>query len=427
LTEDLSAMLCAPPSARVWVGFSGGLDSSVLLHGLKKHLPSACTLEAIHIHHGLNPAADAWATHCQTVCDALGIALHSERIRIEYPHRNIEAQARSARYAAFARHVNAGDTLALAHHADDVAETLLLRLMRGSGTEALGNMKAHSRYGDLQLWRPLLMMRRADLQAYAETNALQWIEDASNADTGFDRNFLRSEVLPLLESRFPNAGTRLARSAALLQGDAALLQPVIADQLVRCSGPLGLLLPMLMAQPPELQVHLLRTWLHDNGKGAPGAEALHEFLRQLNTHETDDDTRLDGADYAVQVWERTLMLRLKPESKTDQMALDVLWDGQDALPLPRGGLLAWQGAAPVPVRVRYRHGGERIRLPDQTMHHSVKKLLSTRVPPWQRAALPFVYNEQNELLAVGEVLISAQLDDLSRQHGLRLHWHSDSE
>jgi tRNA(Ile)-lysidine synthase len=427
LTECLPATLCAPPSARVWVGFSGGLDSSVLLHGLKQHLPNACTLEAIHIHHGLHPAADAWVAHCQTVCDALGIALHSERIRIEDPHRNIEAQARSARYAAFARLVNAGDTLALAHHADDVAETLLLRLMRGAGTEALGNMKALSRYGEMQIWRPLLTLRRAELQAYAEANALLWIEDASNVDTGFDRNFLRSEVLPLLESRFPNAGARLARSAALLQGDAALLQPMIADQLARCTSPQGLLLAMLMAQPPELQAHLLRTWLQDNGKGAPGAEALHEFLRQLNTHETDDDTRLDGADYAVQLWDGTLMLRTKPESETDDTALDVLWDGQDALPLPRGGLLAWQGAAPMPVRVCYRQGGERIRLPDQAMHHSVKKLLSSRVPPWQRAALPFVYNGQNELLAVGEVLISAQLDDLSRQHGLRLHWHSDSE
>ena len=412
---------------RVWVGFSGGLDSSVLLHWLKQHLPNHCTLQAIHVHHGLHPAADAWTEHCQTVCDSLGIALHIERIAIADVTRNVEAQARAARYAAFARHVSADDTLALAHHADDVAETLLLRLMRGSGTEALGNMKAHSRYGDLQLWRPLLTLRRADLQAYAEANTLQWIEDVSNADTGFDRNFMRSEVLPLLESRFPNVAARLARSAALLLADAALLQPLIADQLARCSDPQGLLLPMLMAQPPELQAHVLRAWLHNNGKGAPGAEALHEFLRQLKMHESDDDTRLDGPDYAVQLWNGTLMLRVKPVTESEDSAWDVLWDGQDALPLPRGGQLAWQGKAPTSVRVRYRQGGERIRLSGQAMHHCVKKLLSSRVPPWQRAALPFVYNEHDELLAVGEVLISAQLDDLSRQHGLRLHWHSENE
>ena len=416
-----------PPSMRVWVGFSGGLDSSVLLHWLKQHLPNDCTLQAIHVHHGLHPAADAWADHCQSVCDGFGVALHIERIAIADVTRNVEAQARAARYAAFARHVSADDTLALAHHADDVAETLLLRLMRGSGTEALGNMKAHSRYGDLQLWRPLLTLRRADLQAYAETNALQWIEDASNADTGFDRNFMRSEVLPLLESRFPNATARLVRSAALLQADAALLQPLIADQLARCSGPQGLHLAILRAQPPALQAHLLRAWLHNNGLAAPGAEALREFLRQLQMHDTDDDTRLDGPDYAVQLWDGTLMLRARTAPESEDSALDVLWDGREALPLPRGGVLAWQGAAPVTVRVRYRQGGERIRLPGQAMHHSVKKLLSTRVPPWQRAALPFVYNEHNELLAVGEVLISAQLDDLSRQHGLRLHWHSENE
>jgi tRNA(Ile)-lysidine synthase len=427
LTERLPVTLSDPPSARIWVGFSGGLDSTVLLHWLQKNLPSGFCLQAIHIHHGLNPAADAWTAHCQTVCDALGIVLYIERITIANVTRNIEAQARAARYAAFARHVNAGDTLALAHHADDVAETLLLRLMRGSGTEALGNMKAHSRYGEMQIWRPLLTMRRADLLAYAETNALQWIEDASNADTGFDRNFVRSEVLPLLESRFPNATARLARSAALMQADAVLLQPMIADQLARCTGPQGLQLAILMAQTLELQGHLLRAWLHDNGLAAPGAEALQEFLRQLNSHETDDDTLLDGPDYAIQVWDSTLMLRTKTATESDDTALDVLWDGREALPLPRGGRLSWQGDAPFPGCVRYRRGGERIRLPGQAMHHSVKKLLSSRVPPWQRAALPFVYNEQNKLLAVGEVLISAQLDDLSRQHGLRLHWHSDSE
>ena len=427
MTEHLPGSLCAPPSARVWVGFSGGLDSTVLLHGLKQHLPNDCTLQAIHIHHGLNPAADAWADHCQTVCDRLGIALHIQRIAIADVTRNVEAQARAARYAAFARHVAPAETLALAHHADDVAETLLLRLMRGAGTDALGNMKTHSRYGDMQVWRPLLTMYRADLQAYAEANALAWIEDASNADTGFDRNFLRREVLPLLESRFPNAAARLARSAALLQADAALLQPLIADHLARCTGPQGLQLAMLRAQPPELQAHLLRAWLHDNGQAAPGAEALHEFLRQLNTHASDDDTRLDGPDYAVQLWNGTLMLRVKPEMESEDRALDVLWDGREALPLPRGGVLVWQGEAPVPVRVRYRRGGERIRLPDQSMHHSVKKLLSTRVPPWQRATLPYVYNEHNELLAVGEVLVSAQLDDLSRRQGIRLHWHSENE
>ena len=427
MTERLPATPCAPPSKRVWVGFSGGLDSGVLLHWLKRNLPADTSLQAIHVHHGLNPAADAWTAHCQSVCDELGLVLRIERITIEDQSRNIEAQARAARYAAFARHVAPADTLALAHHADDVAETLLLRLMRGAGTEALGNMKAHSRYGDMQVWRPLLTLRRADLQAYAEANALAWIEDASNADTGFDRNFVRGEVLPLLESRFPNAAARLARSAALLQADAGLLQPLIADRLAHCTGPQGLHLAMLMAQPAELQAHLLRAWLHDNGQAAPGAEALHEFLRQLNAHEPDDDTRLDGPDYAVQLWDGTLMLRVKPGSESEGCALDVLWNGREALPLPRGGLLAWQGAAPMPVRVRYRQGGERIRLPGQAMQHSVKKLLSTRVPPWQRAALPFVYNEHNELLAVGEVLVSAQLDDLSRQHGLRLHWHSESE
>ena len=426
MTETLSLDRCEPPSARVWVGFSGGLDSTVLLHWLKRHLPYGIFLQAVHIHHGLNPAADAWAAHCRTVCEALDVALHIERIRIDDPNRNIEAQAREARYGAFKRMLSEDDTLALAHHADDVAETLLLRLMRGAGTEALANMQRHSRHGDLHIWRPLLSYNRSTLADYAKLHALVWIDDDSNADTGFDRNFLRHSILPLLEQRFPNAGARLAHSAALLQADAALLEPLIASALAACTLPDGLSLPGLLAQPETMQAHILRTWLRNQGRHTPGSPALHEFLRQLQTHADDDATCLHASGYAVRVWQDQLMLdTTAPEVHQDDM--EVLWDGVAPLVLPRGGRLHWHGDVPFPVRVRYRRGGERIRLPGQDMHHSVKKLLSTRVPPWRRAALPCVYNEQDELLAVGEVLVSAQLDDLSRRQGTRLHWHSDSE
>ncbi len=426
MTEHLPGSLCAPPSAKVWVGFSGGLDSTVLLHWLQQNLSSGFSLQAIHIHHGLNPAADAWAEHCRTICDALNVALHIEHIRIDDATRNIEAQARAARYAAFKRTLSPGDTLTLAHHANDVAETLLLRLMRGSGTEALANMQIHSRLGDLHIWRPLLVCNRSMLADYAQMQALVWIDDDSNDDTGFDRNFLRHRILPLLDQRFANAGARLAHSAALLQADAALLEPLIASGLAACMLPDGLSLAELLARPEPMQAHILRAWLHDQQQHTPGSHALHEFLRQLQTHADDDATCLHASGYAVRVWQGQLMLdTTAPEVHKDDM--EVLWGGVAPLVLPRGGRLHWHGDAPFPVRVRYRTGGERIRLPGQDMHHSVKKLLSTRVPPWQRVALPYVYNEQHELLAVGDVLISAQLDDLSRQHGLRLHWHCDSE
>lgn len=413
-----------PPSPVVWVGFSGGLDSTVLLHRLR-HDPAmaCCSLQAIHVHHGLQADADVWARRCQTLCDEWQIRLHIARVGIADRTRNIEQQAREARYAAFAGFLAKGDTLALAHHADDVAETLLLRLMRGAGTDALANMQATGTRDGYRIWRPLLASTRTDLLAYAERHALGWIEDASNADSGFDRNFIRHEILPLLEARFPNARRRLHRSAGLLRSDAALLEPMISASFEHCRTDQGLCLDTLTALTDPLQAHVLRHWLKLEGRNPPGADAMPEFLRQLARHADDAATGFDGSDYRLRPWNGTLYLLSQPLPDA-YSAYAQFWNGREPLPLPRGGSLAWAGPAPFPVSVRYRSGGERIRLPGRSMHHSVKKLLSTRLPPWLRDTLPFVYNDQNELLAVGDVLLS---DTLSRLSSTALNWQPPSE
>ena len=224
-----------PPSPVIWVGFSGGLDSTVLLHRLRNDpLYASFELKAIHIHHGLQSQADAWARHCRTVCDAWNLPLCTVNVQINDRSRNLEQQARDARYAAFAGQLADNDTLALAHHADDVAETLLLRLMRGSGTNALANMRAQIKRRHYWIWRPLLKSSRSELLAYAEQHHLSWIEDGSNDDHGFDRNYIRHEILPRLQARFDNVLSRLSHSAELLQADADLLEPLIEKHFEQC-------------------------------------------------------------------------------------------------------------------------------------------------------------------------------------------------
>lgn len=412
---------CEPPAERLWVGFSGGLDSTVLLHWLNQNRPAGHSLQAIHIHHGLHPEADAWAAHCQAVCDDAGIELKCLHVEIADRQRNIEAQARAARYAAFGQCVQNG-TLALAHHADDLAETLLLRLLRGAGTEALANMQEHGHMAGLALWRPLLANTRADLQAYAKHHGLQWIDDTSNSDTGFDRNFLRHTIVPLLETRFANVPRRLAHSAALLLADAELLQPHIADALSQCRTQDGLRLATLLTLPEAMQAHVLRAWLAELDLNPPGSYAMKELLRQLHDHRPEQQTQYHGDNYGLQAWNGILHQFGRQGTNDNQTEFSMNWDGSSPLPLPRGGVLSWQGSVSFPLRVTYRIGGERIRLPGRGMRHSVKKLLSTQVPPWQRDALPFVYNDHNELLAVGTVLISQTLADFTERTGSRLHW-----
>ncbi len=416
-----------PLSHTVFVGLSGGLDSSVLLHQLAQHQKQrGYTLNAIHIHHGLHPQADAWAMHCQQLCDALSIRLHTVRITIAEPQHNLEQQARDARYAAFADILQAGDTLALAHHQNDVAETLLLRLMRGSGTQALANMQRYQVRDNYHIWRPLLQCSRAELERYAVESQLRWIDDSSNVDQRFDRNFIRHALLPLLEQRFSNAAQRLAHSANLLRTDAELLAPMIATHAEQCTEGDQLLVTQLLVLEKGLATHVIRYWLATHGQRMPGSAALNEFIQQLGKQRSDSDTQLVTTDYALRVWNQRLFIceRYSTEAYAE---FEHSWDGKHTLTLPRGGSLHWSGKPPCTTRVCYRRGAEKIQLAGRAHHHSVKKCLSTCVPPWQRDSLPFVYNDSGELLAVGNQLISNCLQQLQQQHASTLCWQPESE
>ncbi|TAH05428.1 MAG: tRNA lysidine(34) synthetase TilS, partial [Sphingobacteriales bacterium] len=230
------------------------------------------------------------------------------KVQVKDRSRNLEQQARDARYAAFAEQLADTDTLVLAHHADDVAETLLLRLMRGSGTDALANMRALVKRQSYWIWRPLLKSSQSELLAYADEHHLSWIVDSSNDDRGFDRNFIRHEIIPRLQARFENVLSRLSHSAELLQADAELLVPLIENHFEQCRTPDGLSLQALTAMPITLQAHVLRYWLTISGHASPGNAALTEFLQQLGHHENDADTRFDYSSYSLRVWQSTLYL-----------------------------------------------------------------------------------------------------------------------
>lgn len=417
----------APLSHTVFIGLSGGLDSTVLLHQVAQQQKQlGYTLNAIHIHHGLHPQADAWAMHCQQQCDILSINLQTVRISIDEPLRNSEQRLRDARYLAFANILQPGDTLALAHHQNDVAETLLLRLMRGSGTKALANMQCHQERDAYQIWRPFLQCSRAKLESNANENNLRWIDDSSNDDQRFDRNFIRHSVLPLLEQRFAKAAQRLAHSANLLSIDADLLAPMIASHVKHCMDGKQLLVKPLLALEHGLATHVVRYWLAKHGQSMPGSVALNEFIQQLGKQRSDSDAQLVTTDYALRVWNKRIFI-CERNSTEVYAEFEHIWDGEHALHLPRGGSLRWSGKPGCITHVRYRRGAEKIQLVGRTQHHSVKKCLSTLVPPWQRDALPFVYNEQGQLLAVADCLLSEPLQQLQQHNSCTLIWQNESE
>ena len=417
-------------NAAQWrIAFSGGLDSTVLLY-LLAHLAkdhSLPALSAIHIHHGLQAAADAWPAHCQSVCDALGVPLQVMRVTVQ-PGASLERAAREARYAAFTSLTEADEVLLTGQHRDDQAETLLFRLMRGAGVRGLSAMPAQRALGRGTLLRPLLDVTRSELEVYAHAHQLRWIEDPSNQNRQYSRNYLRHQVLPALSERWPQAQASMARSAAHLREAQGLLDELAQIDLAQAATPhefswLGL---------PSLELAPLA-----NVSAARQRNALSHWLEPLTRlpdtdHWSGWDDLCGAGNDASPIW-RLADGELHRSAgrvwwlSSDWLrapAVSVEWpDPSTPLRLANNGRVMFSGQAPVgPLRVGYRQGGEVMQLAERG-HRDLKRLLNERaVPAFVRGRLPLLFRGA-ELLAV------ANLPGLDGQgaDGWKLHWQPTDE
>jgi len=413
LTPSLSSWLKAP----AWhVAFSGGLDSTVLLHLLADYVRhhDAPPLYAVHIHHGLQAAADAWPAHCQQVCDALGIELRVIRVQLDSA-ASLEQAAREARYRAFASLLGPGEVLFTGQHREDQAETLLFRLLRGAGLRGLAAMPASRSLGQGRLVRPLLDQSREQLQAYAQASGLKWIEDPSNTDTRFARNFLRAEVVPLLRQRWPQASQNLARSAAHLGEALALLDELAATDIAAASP--GAVAPwqcldsldmgVLAALSPARQRNALQYWLSSRTR-LPDSR-----------HWAGWANLRDAAADAQPLWRLTDGQLQRSQGRLWWLSGDWLqapqggapWpDPSQPLALPGNGSVRLVGDLRGPgLRVTYRQGGEVLDIPGRG-HRDLKRLLNEhRVPHFVRHRLPLLWQGER-LLAVANLAELGQAD-----------------
>lgn len=430
--RDAPATLPLIPTATadgaVLAAYSGGLDSTVLLHRLASD-PAirARGLRAVHVHHGLHADADLWATHCTEVCAALGIALDVHRVTVPRDSGlGPEAAAREARRAAFAASMRPGDCLALAQHREDQAETFLLHALRGSGPDGLTAMRPWRRFGDGWLWRPLLETPRSALRAYAEAHGLRWIEDPTNADPAFDRNFLRHRVLPLLRTRWPQADAGFARAATLAGESADLLAG--HDRAALASAGTdddALSVPALRALTPPERARVLRLWTTSRGWPPLSAAALARIDAHLldATLPPDRQPSVDWHGRTFRRWRDALHAVDPRHALPAGWSCD--WDGLVPLALPNGDRLALTGAEalPGPCRVHARRGGERLRLPGRTHRHALKHLLQDAgLPPWERARLPLLSAADGTLLAAGDRFLDAGFASWLAERSATLAW-----
>ncbi|KZX51102.1 tRNA lysidine(34) synthetase TilS [Pseudomonas stutzeri] len=391
------------------MAFSGGLDSTVLLHALvrlaeRRALPP---IRAIHVHHGLQVAADDWPAHCQQVCDRLGVALEIVRVQV-VPGASLERAARDARYQAFAARLGEDDLLLTGQHRDDQAETLLFRLLRGAGVRGLAAMPGVRSMGRGSLVRPLLDVSWAELEDYARANGLSWVEDPSNQRLEYSRNFLRRQVLPLLQQRWPRAASSLARTAALMAEAQHLLDELAQQDLAVAQADIDfdwLNLPSLALAPlreltPARQRNALRHWLAARTL-APDEDhwAGWECLRDARVDATPR-WRLAGGELQ-RSGERVWWL---PDGWLASVGGPVDWpDPSVELQLPGNGSLRLEGAPPIGrLQIRYRTGGEVMDVSGRGRRDLKRLLNEAGVPAFARGRLPLLYCEE-QLVAVANL------------------------
>jgi len=424
-----------PPAPAYWVAFSGGLDSSVLLHALHACAAEAgVAIGAVHVNHGLQADAPAWEAHCRRVCTDLGVPCEVLRVEaVAARGESPEAAARAARYGALERWLPAGHCLLSAQHRDDQAETLLLQLLRGSGVHGLAAMPQRSRFSAGVLLRPLLEYTRAELQAYALAASLHWVEDPSNRDTAFDRNFLRAAVLPVLAQRWPGAAASLARSAGHCAEAAGLVAQLAELDLQHVQGgrPGTLAVSGLLSLPVARCRNVLRHWIRAHGGSFPATAVLARILEDVLGSRRDAEPRVRCGMHEVRRYRDTLYLL--PVRPAAHALADTDWSLREPLSLPQAGgvLRATPGTgcglcrALLPatgVRVRWRRGGERCRPAGRRHHHSLKKLFQARgIPPWERDLIPLVYIG-DELAAVAGLWVCEPFQAGPADAGVRIDW-----
>lgn len=414
-----------PAGAHYVLAYSGGLDSTVLLHLLAGRVP----VRAVHVHHGLQAQADGWAQHCATQCTALNVPCTI--LRVEIPANNLRAQgmeaaARDARYAALAAELQAGDVLLTAQHANDQAETVLLQLLRGAGPKGLAAMPERREFAGTLLLRPLLPVLRRQIRDWADAHGLSWVEDPSNLDPALERSWLRQSLWPLLQARNAHPARLLTRVASL-QAEALELQEALAQMdLPACQrNAHSLSCTSLLALTPARRVNVLRYWLQNHGVQMPPASLLQVQLPDLLNAREDAQPHISWGKWALQRHRDGLYLLAM--ANTADTAFACHWQPPACIQLPGGTLTATPMlgsglcAQPQPFALRQRSGGERLLL--HGIHRQVKDLLrEADIPPWLRRSLPLLYCG-DELVAIASLQVADNWRvQAAAAPGWQLHW-----
>lgn len=418
LEINIITSLIPAASNKVFIAYSGGVDSHVLLHLAALDQSLKAKITAVYVHHGLQAEADKWEEHCQSVASVLGVQFKSIKVNVQKTAaQSLEELARDARYKAFESLMSADDVVLLAQHREDQMETVLLQLFRGAGVQGLAAMPLSIPFGKGLMCRPFLDLSKQEINDYAAENHLSWVEDPSNQRDDFDRNFLRNQIVPQLKQKWPALDQTIARSARHC-GNAHRLSEDLAEQLltqVFNKEDQTLNITQLLELGWIKQSLLIRQWFKILHLRMPAEKILKAILNEVINAEESRNPEIRGAGYSIRRYRNKLFCLKSKDSNKQQGEQRWAIDSEQLLLADGSKLVISESATGIPkrlwdaaeVRVKFRQGAEKITLPGRIGRHTLKKLYQEQaVPPWQRSKIPLIYLDNN-LVAVADLWIEA--------------------
>ncbi len=433
LPESIQYVLEAiPASDSYFVAFSGGLDSSLLLELAHRYLSEfrQSTVTAVHVHHGLNVNADHWLSHCELVCQRLGIQLVAKRVVLSSNKKGLEEAARSARYGVFEQVLPEGAILLQGHHQNDQAETVLLRLMRGAGVAGLAGIPLTRTLNSALIHRPFLSISKTTLLQLAQSLGLAWVEDDSNESRDFDRNYIRHEIMPLLESRWKGAIGRLYMTANHCRESSELedeLAKIDLKTVLHADFESALSIAALSLLSKNRQINTVRYWIRTREMGFPGEKKFRRIWSEVFSARDDAAPVVEWSLGSIRRYRGALFLVSKDEQEAlsqfnseqviplENLAFNRVFAGFSYSVMTVGQAAEIKLVSSLCIRMpdedekvtlRFRQGGEAFKPVGKVHHRPLKKWLhDCLIPPWLRDSVPLLYYNEC-LIAVGDCLVA---------------------
>ncbi len=419
---------------RICLALSGGLDSMVLLHLMHAHLEKKCKIRAIHVNHNLNESSDDWSVFCEKQCNELGIDLTIKSIHPINEGFGIEANARDERYRVINESLSLNELLLTAHHKDDQLETILFRIFRGTGIDGLKGISHYMDNEGCTIFRPLLEFSRADLEDYAYENNIEWIEDDSNKNISFDRNYIRNLLIPKIKDRWKNVEESTHRLSLIAAENHQLLDEVASEDLSKELDSNSISISCFDSHSLPRIKNMIRFLIEKNEMDMPSMHILNSGLDDLIKND-EKSAEIKWGDYVVRRFNKRLYFLNKSETIPFQAPDDIPWSIQQSISLdhPIGTLeIDFRDGTGISLekcsdnlQIKFRKGGEKISSSKQKKQKTLKDIFNEKkILPWTRDKIPLIYDNQH-LISIGDFWVNDDFKAAKSERSFIIHWNTE--